>query len=348
MYNQENIFIIAELSANHGNNIEIAKETVKAAKRAGADAIKIQTYTADTITMNVKHDDFLIQTGGVADGMYLYDLYQDAFLPWEWHKELFELAREEGLICFSSPFDFSAVDFLEELDCPIYKIASYEITDIPLIRYAASKGKPMIISTGIAELEDIQIAIDACKSKGNYDITILKCTSAYPAPFKEANLVMINDIKTRFNVKVGLSDHTLGITLPIVAAAMGARVIEKHFILEKKVGGYDASFSLDEEEFKQMVNSVREAELSLGNVDYTLTEKQILGRQSSRSLYISRDVKSGEIVTNNNLRSIRPGFGLHPKHLDELIGKTFNRDLKKGTKMKFEYVGKKNSSILYK
>lgn len=349
MYNQENIFIIAELSANHGNNIEIAKETVKAAKRAGADAIKIQTYTADTITMNVKHDDFLIQTGGVADGMYLYDLYKDAFLPWEWHKELFELAREEGLICFSSPFDFSAVDFLEELDCPIYKIASYEITDIPLIKYAASKGKPMIISTGIAELEDIQIAIDACKSKGNYDITILKCTSAYPAPVKEANLVMINDIKTRFNVKVGLSDHTLGITVPIVAAAMGARVIEKHFILEKKVGGYDASFSLDEEEFKQMVNAVREAELSLGNVDYTLTEKQILGRQSSRSLYISRDVKSGEIVTNNNLRSIRPGFGLHPKHLDELIGKTFNRDLKKGTKMKFEYVGKKkNSPILYK
>lgn len=340
MYNQKNIFIIAELSANHGNNIEIAKETVKAAKRAGADAIKLQTYTADTITMNVKHDDFLIKTGGVADGMYLYDLYKDAFLPWEWHKELFKLAKEEDLICFSSPFDFSAVDFLEEINCPIYKIASYEITDIPLIKYAASKGKPMIISTGIAKLEDIQIAIDACKSVGNQDITILKCTSAYPAPVKEANLVMINDFKTRFNVKVGLSDHTLGITVPIVAVAMGARVIEKHFILEKKVGGYDASFSLDEEEFKQMVNAVRVAELSLGNVDYTLTEKQILGRQSSRSLYISRNVKSGEIVTNDNLRSIRPGFGLHPKHLDELIGKTFNRDLKKGTKMKFEYIVK--------
>ena len=334
----ENIFIIAELSANHGNDIEIAKETIRAAKRAGADAIKIQTYKADTITMNVKHDDFLIKTGGVADGMYLYDLYKDAYLPWEWHKDLFELAKEQDLICFSSPFDFTAVDFLETLDCPIYKIASYEITDIPLIKYAASKGKPMIISTGIAELEDIQLAIDACKSEGNDDITILKCTSAYPAPIQEANLIMIDDIKTKFNVKVGLSDHTLGITVPIVAAAIGARVIEKHFILDKKVGGYDASFSLDEKEFTQMVKAIREAESSLGKVDYSLTAKQLVGRESSRSLYIIENVKCGEIITEDNLRSIRPGFGLHPKYLKELIGKNFNRDLEKGTRMKFKYV----------
>lgn len=329
----ENIFIIAELSANHGNDIEIAKETIRAAKRAGADAIKIQTYKADTITMDVKNDDFLIKTGGVADGMYLYDLYKDAFLPWEWHKDLFELAKQEDLICFSSPFDFTAVDFLETLDCPIYKIASYEITDIPLIKYAASKGKPMIISTGIAELEDIQLAIDACKSEGNEDITILKCTSAYPAPIQEANLIMINDIKTKFNVKVGLSDHTLGITVPIVAAAMGARVIEKHFILDKKVGGYDASFSLDEKEFTQMVNAVREAESSLGKIDYSLTEKQLIGRQSSRSLYIAEDVQCGQLITKKNVRSIRPGFGMHPKHLTELLGRTFNKDIKKGTRM---------------
>lgn len=337
MGDKENIFIIAELSANHGNDIEIAKETIRAAKRAGADAIKIQTYKADTITIDIKHDDFLIR-GGVTDGMYLYDLYKDAFLPWEWHKELFELAKQENLICFSSPFDFSAVDFLESLDCPIYKIASYEITDIPLIKYTASKGKPIIISTGVAELEDIQLAIDACRSKGNDDITILKCTSAYPAPIQEANLIMINDIQTKFNVKVGLSDHTLGITAPIVAAAMGARVIEKHFILDKKVGGYDASFSLDEKEFTLMVNAVREAEFSLGKIDYSLTEKQLIGRQSSRSLYIVEDVKCGQIITKKNVRSIRPGFGMHPKHYYEVLGKVATCDIKKGTPFSFSLV----------
>lgn len=338
MVNIENIFIIAELSANHGNDIEIAKETIRAAKRAGADAIKIQTYKADTITMDVKHDDFLIKTGGVADGMYLYDLYKDAFLPWEWHKDLFELAKQEDLICFSSPFDFTAVDFLETLDCPIYKIASYEITDIPLIKYAASKGKPMIISTGIAELEDIQLAIDACKSEGNDDITILKCTSAYPAPIQEANLIMINDIKTKFNVKVGLSDHTLGITVPIVAAAMGARLIEKHFILDKKVGGYDASFSLDEKEFTQMVDAVREAESSLGKIDYSLTEKQLIGRLSSRSLFISKDVKSGEVVSEENIKSVRPGNGMHPKYYNEVLGKKFNNNFEFGEPLSMDKI----------
>jgi len=336
--NTEKVFIIAELSANHGNDLEIAKETIRAAKRAGADAIKLQTYKAETITMDVKHKDFMINTGGVADGMYLFDLYKEAFLPWEWHKELFDTAKEEDLICFSSPFDHSAVDFLEELESPIYKIASFEITDIPLIKYAASKGKPMIISTGIAEIEDIGLAIEACKSVGNNDITILKCTSAYPAPVEEANLVMIDDIRTRFDVKVGLSDHTLGITVPVVSVAMGAKVIEKHFILDKKVGGYDASFSLDEKEFTEMVTAVRQAEQSLGKVDYTLTEKQLTGRRSSRSLYLFKDIKKGDIITEDTIKSVRPGFGLHPKYYEAILGKTFNIDANRGEPLKLSMI----------
>jgi len=336
--NTEKVFIIAELSANHGNDIEIAKETIRAAKRAGADAIKLQTYKAETITMNVKHKDFMINTGGVADGMYLFDLYKEAFLPWEWHKELFDTAKEENLICFSSPFDHTAVDFLEELESPIYKIASFEITDIPLIKYAASKGKPMIISTGIAEIEDIRLAIEACKSVGNNDITILKCTSAYPAPVEEANLVMIEDIRTRFDVKVGLSDHTLGITVPVVSVAMGAKVIEKHFILDKKVGGYDASFSLDEKEFTEMVAAVRQAEHSLGKVDYTLTEKQLTGKRSSRSLYLFKDIKKGDVITEDTIKSVRPGFGLHPKYYEVILGKTFNIDAKRGEPLKLSMI----------
>ena len=228
-------FIIAELSANHGGKLEIALETVRAAKRAGADAIKLQTYTADTITLNSKKDYFKINQGTHWDGQYLYDLYNEAFLPWEWHKPIFALAKKEDLVCFSSPFDFTAVDFLEELNCPIYKIASFEITDIPLIEYAALKGKPMIISTGIAEIKDIELAIETCKKAGNNNVTILKCTSAYPANPKDANLSTIDDIKQRFKVKSGLSDHTIGIEAPMIAVAMGATVIEKHFILDKNI-----------------------------------------------------------------------------------------------------------------
>jgi pseudaminic acid synthase len=334
----EKVFIIAELSANHGKDIEIAKETVRAAKRAGANAIKLQTYKAETITMDVKHPSFLIDTGGAGDGMYLFDLYKDAYLPWEWHKVLFDVAKEEGIICFSSPFDFTAVDFLEELECPIYKIASYEITDIPLIRYAASKGKPMIISTGIAGMEDIQMAIDACKAEKNEDITILKCTSAYPASIDEANLSMIKDIKERFSVKVGLSDHTLGVLVPALSVTMGAEVIEKHFILDKKVGGYDASFSLDEKEFTEMVSAVRSAESAIGKVSYELTKQQIIGRKSSRSLFVAEDIKKGGIFTNKNIRSVRPGIGLHPKYYHEVLGKTINIDASKGEPLKLEMI----------
>ena len=235
--NNSQVFIIAELSANHNGSLKIAIETVKAAKRAGADAIKLQTYTADTIILKLKKDFFKINQGTHWDGQYLYDLYKEAGLPWEWHDELFKVAKSEGLVCFSSPFDFTAVDFLENLNCPIYKIASFEITDIPLIKYVASKGKPIIISTGIAEVKDIEFAIETCRKAGNNDITILKCTSEYPAKPDDANLLTINDIKQKFKVKSGLSDHTLGIEPPIIAVAMGATVIEKHFILDKSIGG---------------------------------------------------------------------------------------------------------------
>ena len=331
-------FIIAELSANHGGKLEIALETVRAAKRAGADAIKLQTYTADTITLNSKKDYFKINQGTHWDGQYLYDLYKEAFLPWEWHKPIFALAKKEGLVCFSSPFDFTAVDFLEELNCPIYKIASFEITDIPLIEYAASKGKPMIISTGIAEIKDIELAIETCKKAGNNDITILKCTSAYPANPKDANLSTIEDIKQRFKVKSGLSDHTLGIEAPMIAVAMGATVIEKHFILDKSIGGADAHFSLDEHEFKKMVDTVRLTEKMMGKVDYEMTESKKKSREFSRSLFIVKDVKKGEVITNKNVKSIRPGFGLHPKFLSEIIGKEYISNQGKGTPISWNMI----------
>lgn len=331
--NLERVFIIAELSANHNGSLETAIETIRAAKRAGADAIKFQTYTADTITLDCKTDDFRIK-GTIWDGKYLYDLYKDAYTPWEWHEELFRVANEEGLICFSSPFDKTAVDLLENLNNPIYKIASFEITDIPLIEYVASKGKPIIISTGIAGMEDIELALDACRKMGNEHIVLLKCTSSYPAPIDEANLVMIADLAERFNVVSGLSDHTMGITVPIVATVLGAKVIEKHFILDRSIGGPDASFSLNEEEFTTMVKSVREAEIAIGKVDYILTEKMHKSREFSRSLYIVEDVNAGEVITEKNIRSIRPGYGLHPKYYKELLGKYARIDLKKGVGLK--------------
>jgi pseudaminic acid synthase len=329
------VFIIAELSANHNGDIETAIKTIRAAKRAGADCIKFQTYTADTITIDSKKDDFQIK-GTIWEGRNLYELYQEAYTPWDWHKELFRIAKEEGLICFSSPFDKTAVDFLEELDVPAYKIASFEITDIPLIEYAASKGKPIIISTGIAEQEDIELALDACRRVGNNEIALLKCTSSYPAPINEANMVMVKDLAERFNVISGLSDHTMGATVPIVATVFGAKIIEKHFILDRSIGGPDASFSMNEEEFAAMVNSVREAETAIGMVDYNLTEKQIKGKDFSRSLYVVEDIKSGDIITEKNVRSIRPGFGLHPKFLPLLINKTSPIALKKGDRLTVE------------
>lgn len=329
------IFIIAELSANHGGDIEIAKKTIRAAKRTGADAIKLQTYTADTITLNSNKEDFVIN-GTIWEGKKLYDLYDEAHTPWEWQAELFVTAKEEGLICFSSPLDKTAVDFLENLDNPIYKIPSFEITDVNLIAYAASKQKPMILSTGIAEYEDIKLAVDACREVGNGDITILKCTSSYPAPIEEANLVMMQRFAKDFKVKVGLSDHTLGTTVPVVAAALGAKVIEKHFILDKSIGGPDASFSLDEKEFTEMVQAVRNAESALGKESYKLTEKQKSGKVFARSLYVAEDIKKGEVITAENVRSVRPGLGLHPKYLKEILGKKMKVSKEKGHVFKLE------------
>ncbi|MFC0776752.1 pseudaminic acid synthase [Flavobacterium sp. HJSW_4] len=326
---QSKVFIIAELSANHNGSIETAIETIRAAKRAGADCIKFQTYTADTITIDSKKEDFLIK-GTIWEGKNLYNLYQEAYTPWEWHKELFKVAEEEGLVCFSSPFDKSAVDFLEELNVPAYKIASFEITDIPLIEYVASKGKPIIISTGIAEQEDIELALDACRRMGNNDIALLKCTSSYPAPIEEANMCMVKDLSERYGVISGLSDHTMGATVPIVATCFGAKIIEKHFILDRAIGGPDASFSMNEEEFTAMVKSVREAESAIGLVDYSLTEKQAKGKDFSRSLYVVEDMQEGDVITEKNVRSIRPGFGLHPKYFNEILNKKVTRKLEKG------------------
>lgn len=332
------VFIIAELSANHNGSLDNALATIKAAKRAGADCIKLQTYTADTITIDSDKEDFLIK-GTIWDGKKLHTLYQEAYTPWEWHEQIYRVAKEEGLICFSSPFDKTAVDLLESLHSPAYKIASFEITDIPLIEYVASKGKPVIISTGIAQQEDIELALDACHRMGNYDIALLKCTSSYPAPIEEANMCMVKDLAEKYNVISGLSDHTMGSTVPIVATVFGAKIIEKHFIIDRAIGGPDASFSMNEEEFTAMVKAVREAEKASGIVDYTLTEKQAKGRDFSRSLYIAENIKAGEIFTDKNLRSVRPGFGLHPKYYNEIIGKKSNQDLDKGTPMQLNYIG---------
>lgn len=326
------VFIIAELSANHNGSLNTAIETIKAAKRAGADCIKLQTYTADTITIDCDNDDFIIQDT-IWHGKKLYDLYKEAYTPWEWHDKLFEVAREEGLECFSSPFDKTAVDFLEKMGVPAYKIASFEVTDIPLIEYAASKGKPIIISTGIAEISDIELAVNACRRVGNPDIALLKCTSSYPAPIDEANMIMIKDLADRFNVISGLSDHTMGATVPIVAVAMGAKIIEKHFILDRSIGGPDASFSMNEIEFAEMVKAIREAESSIGSISYKLTAKQMKGRDFSRSLYVIKDINKGDMFTEFNIKSVRPGFGLHPKYLSKILGTYSNYDFKIGDRL---------------
>lgn len=329
---KEQVFIIAELSANHGQNIEVAIETIRAAKRAGADAIKFQTYTADTLTIDCNNEYFSqVLKGTIWEGRKLYDLYKEAYTPWEWHEELFRVAAEEDLLCFSTPFDKTAVDFLEQFNPPYHKIASFEIQDIPLIEYTASKGRPMIISTGIAELEDIELAVKTCRNVGNNNITLLKCTSSYPAPIEEANLLTIPDLNKRFGVEVGLSDHTMGFVAPVVAVALGAKVIEKHFILDKSIGGPDASFSLDENEFTAMVAAVRQAEKAVGKVAYELTDKVKASRKFSRSLFVVKDIKASENFTEENVRSIRPGYGMHPKYLKEIHGKVAREDLEKGT-----------------
>ena len=330
-------FIVAELSANHGHKLEVALESVRAAKEAGADAVKIQTYTADTITLNCDADDFKVK-GTLWDGRTLYDLYQEAYTPWEWHQAIFDEAMKCGLICFSTPFDKTAVDFLEDLGNPIMKIASFEITDIPLIEYAAKKGKPMVISTGIAMPEDIELAVKTCKDAGNDNITLLKCTSSYPAPIEDANLKTMVDMKERYGVKVGLSDHTMGYDVAVAAVALGATLVEKHFIIDRSIGGPDAAFSMEIGEFAAMVQSIRNVEKALGTVAYKLDSSAIKGREFSRSLYIAEDMKAGDVITEQNVRSVRPGYGLHPKYLPEILGKRVNRDLEKGERFSLAYL----------
>ncbi len=330
-------FIVAELSANHGHKLDVALESVRAAKEAGADAIKIQTYTADTLTLNCDKPDFRLGKG-LWEGEIYYTLYQKAFTPWEWHQAIYDEARKQGLVCFSTPFDKTAVDFLEELGNPIMKIASFEITDVGLLEYAAKKGRPMVISTGIATPEDIELAVKTCKDAGNNDITLLKCTSSYPAPIEAANLMTMVDMKERYGVKVGLSDHTMGYDVAVAAVALGATLVEKHFIFDRSIGGPDAAFSMEKDEFAAMVKAIRNVEKALGEVVYPTDPSKIKGREFSRSLYVAKDIKAGEKFTEENVRSVRPGFGLHPKYLPEILGKTAVRDLEMGERFSMDMI----------
>ena len=328
------VFILAELSANHSHSLKIAKDTIYAAKESGADAVKIQTYTPEWMTIDCKKEDFLIKGGTLWDGKNLFELYKEAMTPLEWHEELFNYARSINLEIFSSPFSKEAVDFLEKFNPPAYKIASFEITDYELINYTASKGRPLIVSTGIAEFEDIQNAVETAK-KHNIDIALLKCTSEYPAPRSEVNLKTIPALKEIFNCEVGFSDHTLGISAPISAVSMGARIVEKHFILDKSINSPDKEFSLTPKEFKEMTKAIREVEEMMGEVDF----KPKKGKNFARSLYVVKDIKKGERFTRENIRPIRPGFGLHPKYLPQILNKKACKDLKRGTPLRWEYIG---------
>ena len=334
-------FIIAELSANHNHDLDLAIKTVEEAKKVGANAIKLQTYTPDTMTIDCDNEYFRIKQGTVWDGKTLYELYKEAYTPWEWHAKLKEVAESLGLVFFSTPFDRTSVDFLEKLNVPIYKIASFEITDIPLVEYVASKGKPILISTGVAELSEIEDALQACRKVKNNDIALLKCTSSYPAPVEEANLLTIPDMKQRFGVEVGLSDHSMNAELPIAAVALGAKIIEKHFILDRAIGGPDSSFSMQPEEFRAMVASVREVEKALGNIQYELSPKSKQNRKFMRSLFAVADIKKGDLITDKNIRSIRPGDGLSPKFLVQIIGKRSAVDINTGTPITLDMVSNK-------
>lgn len=320
-------FIIAELSANHNNDLDLALRTIDSIAWTGADAVKVQTYTADSLALDVDNEFFGPKKEGLWKGVRPYDLYKKASLPYEWHLPLQKRAKKRGLEFFSSPFDFEAVDFLETLQVPLYKIASFEITDIPLIKYVASKGKPMIISTGVADKNDIALAIDTCRKAGNNDITILKCTSQYPATLQDANLLTIPSLAEFFNVKVGVSDHTMGDIIPTTAVALGATIIEKHFILDRSLGGPDSPFSMEPIEFKQLVERVREVEKSLGVVKYDITEKD---KYKRRSLFASQNIVKGELFTTKNIRSVRPGIGLHPKYFERILNTPATIPYKKG------------------
>ncbi|MFP4544858.1 MAG: pseudaminic acid synthase [Bacteroidota bacterium] len=332
------VFIVAELSSNHANDFKTIEKSLQAIAASGADAVKIQTYRPETMTLDSEKELFMANPEGPWAGTKLYELYKKAALPYEWHRKIFIIAREMGIECFSSPFDIEAVDMLEDMNSPAYKIASYEITDIPLIEYAAATGKPMIISSGVATIDDIRDAVKACHRVKNDKIVIMKCTSAYPAPYNEMNLNSIRDIYSQFDVIAGLSDHSMGINIPVAAVALGARVIEKHFILDKSLDTPDASFSLDPVEFSDMVKAIREVEISLGSGKYSLSATSVKARNYSRSLFVVKDVKAGELLTRDNIRSIRPAAGIHPKYLADMLGKKFKSNFEKGTPLSFDMI----------
>jgi pseudaminic acid synthase len=329
------VHIIAEMSANHNHDFDQAVKIIRIAKESGADAVKLQTYTPDTITIDCDQEDFRIGKGTIWEGRTLYDLYKEAYMPWEWQLKLKEIADDLGLGLFSSPFDHTAVDFLEKMDVPAYKIASFELVDLPLIRRVAKTGKPIIMSTGMATLAEIDEAAHTAREAGATQIALLKCTSAYPAPPEEMNLRTIPHLSEAFQVPVGLSDHTLGVAVPIAAVALGACIVEKHLTLSRSVPGPDQAFSLEPLEFKAMVEAIRVAEKALGEVSYAVTEREQASRVFRRSLFVVEDMKAGDIFSEKNVRSIRPGFGLPPKYYDTLLGKHVKKDVKKGTPVRW-------------
>jgi len=328
-------YIIAELSANHNGSLQVALDTITAAKQAGAHAIKLQTYTADTLTIECDNELFKIQ-GGLWHGRTLYDLYQEAHTPWDWHAPLFDHARQLGLDCFSSPFDTTAITLLESLNAPAYKIASFEAIDIPLIKAVAATSKPMIISTGMANLQELEEAVATARAHGCEQLALLHCISGYPTPVEQANLATILDLKQRFNLVIGLSDHTLGTTVATAASALGASIIEKHFILDRDQGGPDASFSITPMELKQLVKDTKCAWQAIGNAGYTRKQAEKDNTIFRRSLFFVTDLQAGEIISTEQVRSIRPGYGLAPKHYEEVIGKKVSRDITRGTPVAWE------------
>jgi N-acetylneuraminate synthase len=330
-------YLIAEMSGNHNGDIGRALALIDAAKEAGADAVKLQTYTADTITIDHDGQEFRIR-GGLWDGRTLHDLYREAHTPWDWHQALFARAREVGIAIFSSPFDFTAVDFLERLDAPAYKIASFEIVDLPLVRKAASTGKPLIVSTGMADEVEIGEAVEAAHEAGARELVLLHCVSGYPSPVDDINLRTLPDLGARFDVVAGLSDHTMGIAVSVAAVALGAAVIEKHLTLRRADGGPDGAFSLEPQEFKSMVAACRDAWASLGRVTYERQESERGNVQFRRSLYAVADIRAGEIFTTENVRSIRPGFGMPPKELPRLLGRRAAVDIPRGAPMRPDLV----------
>lgn len=333
-------FIIAEMSGNHNQSLERALEIVDAAAKAGVQALKLQTYTADTMTIDRSDGEFFISdTKSLWKGSSLYDLYKIAYTPWEWHKPIMDRAKEKGLICFSSPFDFSAVDFLESLDVPAYKIASFETIDLPLIKKVANTGKPVIISTGMASVAEIAEAVDTVRSTGNNQLVLLKCTSTYPATPDNTNILTIPHMRELFNCEIGLSDHTMGIGVSVGSVALGATVLEKHFTLNRADGGVDSSFSMEPDEMKQLVIEAERAWQALGKITYGPTEREKASLVYRRSLYIVEDMKVGEIITERNIRSIRPGYGLPPKYIDQIVGRKINQSIARGTPFSWSLIG---------